>query len=50
MSSQEAMFRAVEEVSLPKGIGTYDLLKRQQWALAGAEREVMNQKAEKGTR
>ncbi len=50
VSSQEALFKAVEEVSLPKGIGTYDLLKRQQWALAGAEREVMNQKAEKGTR
>lgn len=50
VSSQEALFKAVEEVSLPKGIGTYDLLKRQEWALAGAEQEVTYRQFNKGTR
>jgi DNA-binding Lrp family transcriptional regulator len=50
MSSQEALFRAVEEVSPPKGIGDFALLKYQEWALAGAEREVTYRQFNKGTR
>ena len=46
MSSQEALFKAVEEVSPPRSIGNYGLLKRQEWALAWAEREMM--KTERG--
>jgi hypothetical protein len=41
MSSREALFKAVEEVSRPRSIGNYGLLKRQQWALTWAEREMM---------
>jgi hypothetical protein len=33
MSSQEALFKAVEEVSRPRSIGDYELLKRQEGAL-----------------
>jgi hypothetical protein len=40
MSSQEALFKAVEEVSRPRSIGNYELLKRQEWALTWAEREM----------
>jgi hypothetical protein len=40
MSSREAQFRAVEEVSLPRSIGDYELLNRQEWALRWAEREM----------
>jgi hypothetical protein len=41
MSSQEALFKAVEGVSRPRSIGDYELLKRQKWALMWAEREMM---------
>ena len=41
MSSREALFEAVEEVSRPRSIGDYVLLKHQEWALAWAEREMM---------
>ena len=44
MSSREALFKAVEEVLRPRSIGNYELLKRQQWALTWAEREMMNTK------
>jgi hypothetical protein len=47
MSSQEALFKAVEEVSRPGSIGDYELLKRQEWALTWAEREMMK-KTERG--
>jgi DNA-binding transcriptional ArsR family regulator len=47
MSSQEALFKAVEEVSPPKSIGDYELFKRQEWALTWAEREMMK-KVERG--
>jgi hypothetical protein len=46
MSSQEALFKALEEVSRPRSIGDYELLKRQEWALTWAEREIM--KTERG--
>ena len=38
MSSREALFKAVEEVSRPSSMGDYGVLKRQQWALTWAER------------
>jgi hypothetical protein len=47
MSSREALFKAVEEVSRPRNIGDYQLLKRQEWALTWAEREMMK-KTERG--
>jgi hypothetical protein len=47
MSSQEALFKAVEEVSRPRSMGDYELLKRQEWALTWAEREMMK-KTERG--
>lgn len=47
MSSQEALFKAVEEVSRPRSIGDYELFKRQEWALTWAEREIMK-KTERG--
>ena len=47
MSSQEALFKAVEEVSRPRSIDDYRLLKRQQWALVWAEWEMMK-KTERG--
>ena len=47
MSSQEALFEAVEEASRPRSIGDYGLLKRQQWALTWAEWEMMK-KTERG--
>jgi DNA-binding transcriptional ArsR family regulator len=47
LSSQEALFKAVEEVSRPRSIGDYELLKRQEWALTWAEREMMK-KTERG--
>jgi hypothetical protein len=43
MSSREALFKAVEEVSAPRSIGDYELLKRQEWTLAWAEREMMKE-------
>jgi hypothetical protein len=46
-SSREALFKAVEEVSRPRSIGDYGLLKRQEWALTWAEREMMK-KTERG--
>jgi DNA-binding transcriptional ArsR family regulator len=48
LSSQEALFKAVEEVSRPRSIGDYELLKRQEWALTWAEREMMMKKTEMG--
>jgi hypothetical protein len=47
LSSQEALFKAVEEVPRPRSIGDYELLKRQEWALTWAEREMMK-KTERG--
>jgi hypothetical protein len=48
MSSREALFKAVEEVPLPRGIGDdYELLKRQESALRWAEWEMMK-KTERG--
>ena len=47
MSSREALFKAVEEVLRPRSIGNYELLKRQEWALTWAEREMMK-KTERG--
>ena len=47
MSSREALFKAVEEVLRPRSIGDYELLKRQEWALTWAEREMMK-KTERG--
>lgn len=47
MSSREALFKAVEEVSRPTSIGDYELLKRQEWALTWAELEMMK-KTERG--
>jgi hypothetical protein len=41
MSPREALFKAVEEVSRPRSIDDYGLLKRQEWALTWAEREMM---------
>jgi DNA-binding transcriptional ArsR family regulator len=41
LSSQEALFKAVEEVLRPGSIGDYELLKRQEGALTWAEREMM---------
>ena len=41
MSSREALIKAVEEVSRPRSIDDYELLKRQQWALAWAEQEMI---------
>jgi hypothetical protein len=47
MSSREALFKAVEEVSRARSIGDdYELLKCQEWALTWAEREMM--KTERG--
>jgi hypothetical protein len=43
LSSQEALFKAVEEVSRPRSIGDYELLKRQEWALTWAEGEMMKE-------
>ena len=43
MSSREALFKAVEEVSAPRSIGDFELLKRQEWTLAWAEREMMKE-------
>jgi hypothetical protein len=50
MSSREALFMAVDEVSPPKGMDDYNLLRYQEWALRGAEREVLYQQRMKGTR
>jgi hypothetical protein len=47
MSSQEALFKAVVEISRPRSIGDYGLLKRQEWALRWSEREMMK-KTERG--
>jgi hypothetical protein len=45
-SSWEALFKAVEGVSPPRSIGEHELLKRQEWALRWAEREM--KKTERG--
>jgi hypothetical protein len=47
MSSREALFKAVDEVSRPRSIGDYELFKRQEWALKWAEWEMMK-KTERG--
>jgi hypothetical protein len=47
MSSRETLFKAVGEVARPGSIGDYELLKRQEWALTWAEREMMK-KTERG--
>jgi len=41
MRSREALFKAVADVSRPRSIGAYELLRRQEWALTWAEREMM---------
>jgi len=41
ISSREALFKAVEEVSRPRSIDDYELLRRQEWALRWAEWEMM---------
>jgi hypothetical protein len=41
MSSWEALFKAVEEISRPRSIGDYRLLKQQEWALRWAEWEMV---------
>jgi hypothetical protein len=47
MSSREALFRAVEEVSCPRSIDDYELLRRQERALKWAEWAMMK-KTERG--
>jgi hypothetical protein len=47
MSSREALFKAVEEVSRPRSIDDNESLRRQEWARRWADREMMK-KTERG--